>query len=239
MPATSPENLARPPCQLYLEVEARPGTACINGLRTALDAAPIASVLIRPPQPSGDAIDQPDNESGARLADLYRPLVALAQERNVAALILDDIALVKSLKADGVHISQSPDNSERVLAARELLRMDYIVGATSMALRDDAMVLGERGADYIGFGLNRSKSDRRYALAEQLQRLDWWSEIFELPCIAFDLANHEEAHAAAQAGADFIAIALPDNVPAAEIAGQVRAFADAIGTTSSNEGAAS
>jgi thiamine-phosphate pyrophosphorylase len=37
------------------------------------------------------------------------------------------------------------------------------------------------------------------------ERLDWWAELFEPPCIAY-AASREEAHAFVLAGADFILV---------------------------------
>jgi thiamine-phosphate pyrophosphorylase len=38
-----------------------------------------------------------------------------------------------------------------------------------------------------------------------LERVEWWAEVFEIPCVGF-AANLDEVEALAQAGADFVAV---------------------------------
>jgi thiamine-phosphate pyrophosphorylase len=38
-----------------------------------------------------------------------------------------------------------------------------------------------------------------------LERVEWWSEVFEIPCVGY-AGDAEEAAALAQAGADFVAL---------------------------------
>ena len=64
------------------------------------------------------------------------------------------------------------------------------------------MAAGELGADYVLFGEPDSKGQRPSveAIAERLQ---WWAELFEPPCVGF-AASREEAYEFAAAGADFV-----------------------------------
>ena len=64
------------------------------------------------------------------------------------------------------------------------------------------MSAGEKGADYVLFGEPDSMG-KRPSLEAVAERLDWWAELFEPPCIAY-AASREEAHAFVLAGADFI-----------------------------------
>ena len=85
----------------------------------------------------------------------------------------------------------------------------------SAARVDDAMTLAEDGADYIAFGIPPHVEDRAAAAARRLELVAWWGEIFEMPCVAFDVDNIEEAIALAGAGADFVAVrAMPCRAPA-------------------------
>jgi thiamine-phosphate pyrophosphorylase len=68
------------------------------------------------------------------------------------------------------------------------------------------MTLAEDGADYIAFGIPPHVEDRAAAAARQLELVAWWGEIFEIPCVAFDIDTCEEAIALAGAGADFVAV---------------------------------
>ncbi len=51
------------------------------------------------------------------------------------------------------------------------------------------MTAGEDGADYVGFGIPAFVKDRETAIERQIELIAWWSEIFEVPCVAFDVAD--------------------------------------------------
>ena len=76
------------------------------------------------------------------------------------------------------------------------------------------MTLGEAGADYVGFGIPAHVEDRETARGRRLELVEWWSEIFEIPCVALDVDALADAAALAAAGADFVALQLPDDAPA-------------------------
>lgn len=143
-------------------------------------------------------------------ADLPVPVlknaVSAAQAKGSAAMISDDAALVRILKADGVHLPWSKTIVERYQAARGELGQRYIIGADAGRSRHDAMLLGEAGADYVAFGIPDHVEDRDVARKRQLELVDWWSEIFEVPCVAFDVDDLEHARALADAGADFVTL---------------------------------
>jgi thiamine-phosphate pyrophosphorylase len=64
------------------------------------------------------------------------------------------------------------------------------------------MVAGEAGADYVLFGEPDAKGERPSADAI-CERLDWWAELFEPPCVGY-ATTFEEAELFAAAGADFV-----------------------------------
>ncbi len=84
------------------------------------------------------------------------------------------------------------------------LKPDRIVGVGGLATRHDSMAAGEAGADYVLFGEPDAKGQRPSpeAVAE---RLEWWDELFEPPCVGF-ATSREEAEAFATAGADFVLV---------------------------------
>ena len=159
-----------------------------------LDAAGAATLLIVAPL------------GGALTPAAARPLVELAQKKDVAALIDGDAQLARTLRADGVHLPWSKDVAARYAEAREILGTRYIVGVDVGRSRHDAMSLAEDGADYIAFGIPPHVEDRASAAERRLELVGWWSEIFEVPCVAFDVEDAEDAAALAAAGADFIAM---------------------------------
>jgi thiamine-phosphate pyrophosphorylase len=203
--------------QLYLVIEATEATGG-EALRAALGAASVASVLLtasagRKPEPG-----------------LLAPLLAIAQQQGVAALVAADARLARILKADGVHLPWSKSPLPAYAEAREILGARAVVGADAGRSRHDAMQLGEAGADYIAFGIPPHVEDRAAAAARRLDLVAWWSEIFEVPVVAFDVESPAEAAALATAGADFIAAHVPLGVLGAEVQGWVREMAAALGS---------
>jgi thiamine-phosphate pyrophosphorylase len=191
----------QPSCLLYAVVEAGPGAP--ERLAAALAAVQIASVLITPAE---DAVLD---------AASAKPLVELAQRAGAAALIADDAGLAKALRADGVHLSISMDPPATYAEARRILGPRAIVGVDAGISRDDAMSVAEDGAEYVAFGAPLDLSDLDRARARRAELIAWWAEIFEVPCVAFDVESAEAAAELARAGADFVGVVLPTAEPPA------------------------
>jgi thiamine-phosphate pyrophosphorylase len=66
------------------------------------------------------------------------------------------------------------------------------------------MTAGEDGADYLMFG-EPAPDGYTQPVAETIERLDWWSQIFEAPCVGYAPALSDVA-ALCAAGADFVAL---------------------------------
>ncbi len=66
------------------------------------------------------------------------------------------------------------------------------------------MTAGEADADYVLFGEPDAHGERPSPDAI-FERLQWWAEVFEPPCVGF-AATLDEAHLFASAGADFILV---------------------------------
>jgi len=183
-----------------------------RALASVLDAAHAATLLITA------APSAPLTAAGAR------PLVELAQAKDIAALIEGDAQLARTLRADGVHLPWSKDVAADYAEAREVLGTRYIVGVDVGRSRHDAMSIAEDGADYIAFGIPPHVEDRDGAGARRRELIAWWSEIFEVPCVAFDVETLDEARVLAAAGADFIAMradVVLDSTTAARLAGDI------------------
>jgi len=112
--------------------------------------------------------------------------------------------------------------------ARRILGPRAIVGADAGISRDDAMTLAEDGAEYVAFGAPLDLSDLDKARARRAELITWWAEIFEVPCVAFDVESPEAAAALAQAGADFVSVTLPTAEPPAAARDLVAGLAAAI-----------
>jgi thiamine-phosphate pyrophosphorylase len=188
------------------------GAGAAARLSAALAAGEVASVVV--------------TASEGVPAVEVQALVGAAQAAGSAALIRDDARLARTLKADGVHLSAG--NGKSFGEAREVLGGQGIVGVDAGRSRHEAMVAGEGGADYVAFGIPANVEDREKAHRRRCELTAWWSEIFEVPVVAFDVATAEEAGQLASAGADFIALTLPAHEPPAASGELVRAAREAI-----------
>jgi thiamine-phosphate pyrophosphorylase len=212
-------------CQIYLIVVVGPNAR--EQLAAAFDAAPIASVLLRP-------------VSGQKLvASEIKPLIEFVQRKGIAALVADDATMARTVKADGVHLSAVSSLLEDFDTAREIVGRGIIVGVDVGGSRHLAMELGEAGADYIAFGVDGSLAEQLAVEGEALDAeldlptgrdalISWWSEIFEVPCVAFDIENAAEANSLVARGADFVTISLPVELPLAAVQEEIKAFAEAV-----------
>jgi thiamine-phosphate pyrophosphorylase len=133
---------------------------------------------------------------------LAKALVRIAQDREVAALVLDDTRLAGRAHADGIHIETGMGDLKIAL---EKLRGRSIVGAGGLKSRHEAMTAGEVEPDYLFFG--RLVGDNAPAIfPKALDLARWWSGLFEIPAMVMggsDLASVTEA---AAAGIEFVAL---------------------------------
>lgn len=143
-----------------------------------------------------------DSHEAAALAE---PLQAICAAHDVAFIVNDSVSLAKRLKADGVHLGQD-DGSPR--DAREELGREAQIGVTCHASRHMAMEAGEAGADYVAFGafFPSTTKDKGDAERPQPELLAWWTQIFEIPCVAIGGITPENCGPLVEAGADFLAV---------------------------------
>ncbi|MFX5656403.1 thiamine phosphate synthase, partial [Acinetobacter baumannii] len=87
----------------------------------------------------------------------------------------------KRLGADGVHLGQDDGD---VADARDQLGRDAQIGVTCKNSRHLAMAAGEAGADYVAFGAFFPSSTKQTDVRAETDLLQWWSRVFELPCVA-------------------------------------------------------
>jgi thiamine-phosphate pyrophosphorylase len=128
-------------------------------------------------------------------------LVEVAARAEAALLTDNDARLAARTGADGAHIHGLGETLEEALRS---LKPERIVGAGLLRSRDDAMTAGEKGVDYVMFG--EPRADGFVPPAEQtVERVSWWAEIFEPPCVGFAARLGDIAPLVA-AGADFIAL---------------------------------
>jgi thiamine-phosphate pyrophosphorylase len=180
----------RPAPRLYLITPPIADTTAISAMLTeALAAGDVAAVLLR--------LADADERSLINRAKALRPLV----QDSGAALLLDGRAdLVARAGCDGAHLT----GLAAFNSALELLKPDRIAGAGGLVSRHDAMLAAEAGADYVMFG-ESDPFGARPSFAAIEERVAWWAEVFEIPCVGY-AASLEEIAPLVKAGADFIAL---------------------------------
>ncbi|MDH3661321.1 MAG: thiamine phosphate synthase [Alphaproteobacteria bacterium] len=127
-----------------------------------------------------------------------RGVMDVAHEHGVAVLIEDNVDLADGI--DGVHLTDTGRVAE-VRAALDRGGGDRLILGVDVGLsRHDAMVAGEKGADYVAFG------ERDGPLApEIIEHIRWWRDVTILPCLPH-AADAEAAKTLADIGADFIGV---------------------------------
>jgi thiamine-phosphate pyrophosphorylase len=180
----------RPAPRLYLVTPRLDDTATFaRELAPALGAGDVAALLLR-------LVDAGERE----LIQRIKALAPAIQERGVALLVDGRPDLVARADADGAHLT----GVAALEAAISALQPERIAGAGGLRSRDDAMVAGEKGADYLMFG-EPDDAGRRPAFTAIEERVAWWAELFQPPCVGY-AASLDEVAPLAQAGADFVAL---------------------------------
>jgi thiamine-phosphate pyrophosphorylase len=161
-------------------------TASLPGL---LAEADVAAVLVRlkPTDPR-------------TMISRIKTLAPAIQDRGAALLLDGHAELVARAGADGAHLT----GIEAMAEALPTLKPDRIAGVGGLTTRHDSMTAGEAGADYVLFG-EPDASGQRPSPEAIAERLQWWAELFEPPCVGF-AASSQEIREFAAAGADFVLV---------------------------------
>ena len=177
----------KPRCRLYLQVTAPFLAKKTAQLSQVLSELAPACVLI--------CGSKERTEVGA-----LDGLIDRIQAAGAACLIENSIEASAELGADGVHIAA---DKSLYGEARKALGESANIGVACGLVRHDAMELAELGADYVAFAASGSGDAAGFdALSETIA---WWSEIFVVPCVAWDIADVARAAALTERGVDFIA----------------------------------
>jgi len=203
------------PCRLYLITPpVFDPLAFRDPLAAALDAGDIAALQIRLKDAPADAVRR-----------AVAALLPVAQTRGVAVLLNDSAELAIETGCDGAHLGQTDGDHT---AARRLLGPDRMLGITCHASRHLAMQAGEIGADYVAFGAFFPTATKTTEHVADAELLEWWSSLFEIPCVAIGGITADNCGPLVAAGADFLAVVgAVWNHPAGPAAG-VRAINAAI-----------
>jgi len=180
----------RPVPRLYLATpEVDDPSSLEAGLPGLLAAADVAAVLLRL---------KPADQRG--MISRVKALAPAIQDKGAALLLDGHVELVARGGADGAHLT----GIDALKEALPTLKPDRIAGVGGLTTRHDSMTAAEAGTDYVLFGEPDARGQRPSieAIAERVQ---WWAELFEPPCVGF-AASREEVFEFAAAGADFVLV---------------------------------
>lgn len=203
-------------CRLYLITPPVLPENFPDLLASALDAGDVAAVQLRLKDVADGALQ--------KTIEQLRPIV---QSRGVAFLLNDRPDLAVKTGCDGAHVGQSDTKAP---AARKILK-DLTLGVTCHGSRHLAMQAGEDGADYVAFGAFYPTTTKEPAEMADLETLEWWARMMEIPCVAIGGITAGNCAPLVNAGADFLAVvgavwSHPEN-PAAGVKAMLAAIAQA------------
>ncbi|WP_185983398.1 thiamine phosphate synthase [Aureimonas mangrovi] len=202
-------DLIRPRLALVLasaEGEAPPPEA----LSRALSGGDVATVFLAP-----------SGRDAAAFQAYAEAIVPLAQEAGAAAIVADDTRCAGRVKADGVHVSGG--SLEDLQEAIGRFSPKLIVGGSGFRTRHDALEAGEMMPDYLFFGRLTGAPDTAPS-AKDVELAAWWAGIVEVPCVLMAGSDLTTLNAAAQTGAEFVALSSAVfGVPGEEAAAVARA----------------
>jgi len=180
----------RPAPRLYLATpDVDDPASLLAALPDMLAAVDVAAVLVR--------LKETDQRT---MISRIKALAPVVQNAGAALLVDGHPEIVARGGADGAHLADIAALEE----AMPSLKPDRIAGVGGLETRHESMNAGEIGADYVLFGEPDKKGQRPSAQAIA-ERLDWWAELFEPPCVGF-ATSIEEAYDFAASGADFVLV---------------------------------
>jgi len=180
----------RPVPRLYLATpEVDDPKALLASLPRLLAKADVAAVLLR--------LKPADQRS---MISHIKALAPAIQDGGAALLLDGHVELVARAGADGAHLIGIAALEE----ALPTLKPDRIAGVGGLATRHDSMAAGELGVDYVLFG-EPGANGQRPSVDAISERLQWWDELFEPPCVGF-AGSRDEVGEFAASGADFVLV---------------------------------
>ncbi len=125
-----------------------------------------------------------------------RRLLDVARGQGATLLVEDDV----DPDADGTHLTE-PGRAAEIREKLDRNAGDRLILGVDVGLsRHDAMVAGEAGADYVGFGERGQPADEAV-----MDLIAWWREVTVVPCLGY-AGDIEGAASLARIGTDFIGV---------------------------------
>ena len=139
----------------------------------------------------------------ARRLRQAQALGELCRDQDIVFIINDDVALAKTVAADGIHLGRDdPDLG----SARELLGPDVLIGVSCYNEIGRAHEASRNGADYVAFGSFYPSSIKPGAVRASSALLLQAKQELDLPVVAIGGITPENGAELVAAGADALAV---------------------------------
>ena len=135
--------------------------------------------------------------------DLAKKLLELCHAHNVPFLINDNVELVETIGADGVHLGKD-DGS--ILEARQRLGDSAIIGVSCYNSIERAIAAEKEGANYVAFGRFFTSNSKPLAAPTEIGTLTAAKKVLTLPIVAIGGILPENGASLIDAGADLLAV---------------------------------
>ena len=135
----------------------------IDGAQTAQSVLEKAKKAVAADAPEAVLCRFPEEMSAAAKKEFLNAVRPYFQDKGIAFILRDNASLLNG--CDGLHVSFSNE-----LAALRKKCGDLSLGVTC-ATRHEAMIAGEKGADYVAF---TGENAAEFA--------SWWADLFVVPC---------------------------------------------------------
>jgi len=140
---------------------------------------------------------------GALRFEQARALVELCREYRVPLIVNDDIDIAGEAGADGAHLGAEDGD---LVAARQQLGPDKLLGVSCYNRLDLALAAKEAGADYVAFGSVFASPTKPGAVRAPLALFAEARRAVGLPLVAIGGITPANAHLVIAAGADALAV---------------------------------
>ncbi len=165
----------------------------------AVTFAPLLEAACRVGDVAAVVLDLPATDEVKALSEVR--IIASHLEGTGAVLMLANRpSLAEPAGADGAHFT----SLDELQTTRTKLAIGRLAGVGGLQSRHDAMVAAESGVDYVMFG-EPDAGGKRPGFSALVERVSWWAEIFQIPCVAY-AASLDEITELGDARADFIAL---------------------------------
>ena len=128
---------------------------------------------------------------------------ALLRKYGIPLIINDRVDIAMAVDANGVHLG--PEDLP-VNIARKLMGPDKIIGASANCI-EEALLLQEQGADYLGVGALFSTTTKHNTEHVSLKQLEAVKKAVDIPIVGIGGISVENAPLVKAAGVDGIAVA--------------------------------